>query len=114
MDTLAPSLSGRWTVELTRHAIARFREWFCPALDLVGAEERLLTVLDHARLQPEPPPWVVPNSRKTAGYLVLGDDLALPLMDIHRDRTLVAVTCIPRGGITSGMRARRNQRRRRP
>src|SRR5687767_639248 len=111
MELATAPIDGRWTIELSLHAIKRFRERFCPALDLVGAEGRLVEVLDHAQLEPDAPSWVVPNARHTDAYLVLGD-MALPLVRIP-DGALLALTCVPRGGITSGARARRNRPRRR-
>ena len=112
MEALAPSRTGSWTVELTHHCVERFRERFCPALDLSAAESRLERVLDHARLEPSAPAWVVATPRPAAAYLVVGDDLAVPLAERTAEPgVLVGLTCLARGGITHAARARRNRRR---
>ena len=114
MEALAQSPTESWTVELTRHCVERYRERFCPALDLVAAESRLEQVLDFARLEPHAPAWVVPNAKPTAAYLIVGDDLAVPLVETgSRSSVMVAVSCLARGGIPQSARERRNARRRR-
>jgi len=109
MEALAPMPIENWIVEFTRHCVERFRERFCPALDLLAAEARIEQVLDYARLEPWPPSWVV-APEPAAAYLVVGDDLALPLVE-RGSEVLVARTCLPRGGITRAARERRNERR---
>jgi hypothetical protein len=101
-----------WTVELTAHCVERFRERFCPGLDLEAAEDRLANLLDHARFDVRPPTWLVQMPRPAAAYLVVGDDLALPLLERgSRSGVFVALTCLARGGITHAARARRKEHR---
>lgn len=113
MEALARIPTETWTIELTEHCVEQYRERFCPALDIEVAEDRLERLLDHARLEPDPPHWVVPMpGPPAAAYLVVADDLALPLVErVSSPDVLFALTCLPRGGITHAARARRNRAR---
>lgn len=61
------------------------------------------------------PEWVhdpvVPREETAVQWLLLGDDVALPLVD--RRGQLVAITCLAKGGVSAAAREKRTERRRR-
>lgn len=104
MDTL--------NVRLSRHCVERFHERFRPALDVIGARHELERLLEHSEIAAEPPEWMARKMRQRSdAYLIVGDDLVLPLDTIgHSSEELIAKTCIDRGGISEHARRRRNER----
>jgi hypothetical protein len=63
------------TIDLTAHAIQRFRDRVRPALDLDAAADELARLAGQAELTPCRPPWLQGFAHL---YLVAGD-VALPL-----------------------------------
>lgn len=102
-------------VTLTHHCVGRFHERFRPALDQIRARAELEALIEHGRIADEPPEWMARTMRQEAdAYLVVGEDLVLPLVAAGPlGERLIAKTCIPRGGISEAARRRRNDRGRR-
>jgi hypothetical protein len=73
------------TIDLTAHAIQRFRDRVRPALDLDAAAEELARLAGQAELTPCRPPWLQGFAHL---YLVLGDVALLRLvrqwLELHR------------------------------
>ena len=83
------------TIDLTAHAIQRFRDRVRPALDFDAAAEELANLVGHGELTPVRPPWLTGFALL---YLVAGD-VALPLEPALGDpERLVATTCLVRNG----------------
>lgn len=99
-------------VRLSRHCVERFHERFRPALDLIRARAELERLIEHGEIAGEPPEWMAQKMRQSSdAYLIVGDDLVLPLDCIgYRAEELIAKTCIDRGGISEAARRRRNER----
>ena len=106
---------NRVEVTLTHHCVGRFHERFRPALDQIRAREELEMLIDHGHITADPPGWMVERMRQGAdAYLIVGNDLVLPLVVIDPfGERMMAKTCISRGGISDVARRRRNERGRR-
>lgn len=96
-------------VELSVHAIQRYRERVRPALGEPQLEAELICVLLHGEISTTPPPWLFEGAQRCDAYLGLGD-IVFPLMHAGPD-LMVAVTCLCRGTISLDSRRARNQRR---
>jgi hypothetical protein len=97
------------TIDLTAHAIKRFRDRVRPALHLDAAADELARLAGQAELTPRRPPWLQGFAHL---YLVLGD-VALPLEPAFGDpERLVATTCLVRNGHPRHRRPRRGHYRR--
>ena len=99
-------------IELTRHCVDRFHERFRPALDLIRARRELELLMAFAEVADEPPEWVAAKMRQRAdAYLIIGEDLVVPVARLGPcGETLIAKTCLDRGGISEPARRRRNER----
>ena len=99
-------------VTLSSHCVERFHERFRPALDQIRARRELEMLLALGEINAEPPEWLAQKMLQEAdAYLIVGNDLVLPLADIGQ--RFVAKTCLSRGGISEPARKRRNERGRR-
>ena len=103
-------------VTLSPHCVERFHERFRPALDQIRARRELEMLLSHGEINDEPPEWLAQKMLQEAdAYLIVGNDLVLPLADaVPQANGCVAKTCIDRGGISEPARKARNERARRP
>ncbi len=98
-------------VQITHHCVSRFHERFRPALDTIGARRELEMLVGIGEIDAHPPAWMAAREREAAvAYLIVGEDLVVPLAFGHGDYDWVAKTCIPRGGISQKARRRRNER----
>jgi hypothetical protein len=96
------------TIDLTDHAIQRFRDRVRPGLDLDAAADELARLVGHAELTPCRPDWLHGFAYL---YLVAGD-VALPLEPALDDpERLVATTCLVRNGHPRRRRRRGHYRR---
>jgi hypothetical protein len=96
------------TIDLTAHAIRRFRDRVRPALDLDCAADELARLIGQAELTPEAPAWVEGFAYL---YLVVGD-VVLTLDPAFGDpERLVATTCLVRNGHPRRRRRRGGYRR---
>ncbi len=89
-------------MRLSQHCVERFHERFRPALDVIRARAELEMLIEHGEIAAEPPEWMARKMRQRSdAYLIVGDDLVLPLDCIgYTAEELVAKTCIDRGGIS--------------
>ena len=69
----------------------------------------------HGEISDEPPDWLAQKMLQEAdAYLIVGNDLVLPLADVGSlGEEFVAKTCLDRGGISEPARKARNERARR-
>lgn len=94
-------------VIVCEHAVRRYHERVRPGLDLTMAGRELRKLIHGARLHPDGPAWTTARP-KTVAWILLGDDIALPLVNAGPGR-LMAVTCLTRGGLSPETRAHRNR-----
>jgi hypothetical protein len=81
------------TIDLTAHAIERFRDRVRPGLDLDAAADELARLATIAEVTPVRPDWLKGFALL---YLVAGD-VALPLEPAHNDpERLIATTTLVR------------------
>ena len=98
---------------LSSHCVERFHERFRPALDQIRARRELEMLLALGEINDEPPEWLGWRMlQESDAYLIVGNDLVLPLAEGLGQR-FVAKTCLSRGGISDLARKRRNERGRR-
>ena len=108
------TIVGGHEIELSSHALERFRERFRQGFELEQAQRDLCTLLEqHSEMTWVRPRWVQPHPGCGAvAWAVLGEEMALPLAaDFRRPGRLVATTTLARGGITHAERARRRKRK---
>lgn len=100
-------------IHLSSHAIERFHQRVRPGLDLDSAGDELSRLVAIGELSDTAPPWHAHRQAQEAHAYLIVADLVLPLQPAQDDPSaLVAVSCIPRGGLSDAARARRNGRRR--
>jgi hypothetical protein len=99
------------SVRLSAHCIERFRARFRPALDADEAGAELEAMLPCGKIAVEPPTWLADRRREPDAYLLLGDDMAMPLVRSGTTAQFHAVTCLSRGSISPAERARRKAKR---
>lgn len=87
-------------ITVSEHAQERYRERVRDVLDVEGEIVLLAGVC--GRVQFEPPAWRGWSDQPVEVWLMLGDDVAFPLV------RGTAVTCIARGGMSDTARAGRN------
>ena len=96
------------TIELSSHAVDRFRERVRPGLDPEAACDELARLAAIGELHDEAPAWLAARQRQEAtAYLVAGD-VVLPLQARPNPPDHYGVpTCLVRGGLSFEARARR-------
>jgi len=100
-------------VQFSEHAVTRFAERVRPTLDTDHIREELSRLLSTATVSKVPPDWVRPGSGKVtpAAYLVLGDEICLPLVVNHgADGEWTATTTLLPDIVEGQQRATRNRR----
>lgn len=96
------------TIDLTAHAIRRFRDRVRPALDFDCAADELARLVGQAELTPLAPDW----GRGVAHLYLVAGDVVLTLDPALCDpERLVATTCLVRGGHPRRRRRRDHYRR---
>jgi hypothetical protein len=96
------------TIDLTAHAIERFRDRVRPGIDLDVAADELANLVCYGELTPVRSPWLAGFALL---YLVAGD-VALPLEPALGDpERLVATTCLVLNGQPRRRRRRGHRRR---
>src|SRR4051812_42957202 len=97
------SFSAETPVEYSRHALERYAERVRPGLPLSSIESELRSVVTcGGRIVVVPPLWA-PWDSKSSAYLVVGDDVVLPLRS-SSPVGYVAVTCLTRNGFSRSVR----------
>jgi hypothetical protein len=105
------SVASAPKVRLTKHSVERFQARFRPGLDWDVAANHLAAMLPLGRVVDDPPVWLAHRRREADAYLVLGEDLAMPLARSTSTGAYTAVTCLARGSISPRERQRRKARR---
>ena len=107
-------MSAVLTIELSRHAVERFRERVRPGLDVDAASDELARLAAIGEIHEEAPEWLASRQRQVASLYLVAGDVVLPLQfRMGEDDCYGAMTCLVRGGLSLEARARRHARRRR-
>ena len=93
-------------VQFSPHAIERWQQRLAPGLDAEEVLHQLCRMLSAARVVKDPPTWLR-KPQPCAGYLLLGDDAAMPLRE--QGGELVAQTSLIVGDIPTLTRESRNK-----
>lgn len=102
-----------FTIQLSEHAIQRFRERVRPALGVAEAEGELARLAPVGDLLSEAPAWHAVSTAALAPWYLVIADCVLPLRPHWRDPdVLIATTCLARGDLSEATRFRRRARRR--
>ena len=101
-----PSPSPRKVV-VSAHAVEQYRDRVKPGLDPDAARAELEHLRALGHVPAEPPGWVNP-ARPAAYYLLLGDQIVLPLAP--QADAWVATTCVTRRTLTPRRRAAKSAR----
>jgi len=94
---------------ISDHAVARYCERVRPGLDGAAARAELERLRAVATVVHEPPAWLHAADQASC-YLLLGDDVVLPLLR-QSDEGWVASTCVPKSTLTVQRRAAKTARR---
>ena len=95
-------------VAVSAHAVEQYRDRVKPGLDSDAARTELEQLCALGLVQPEAPGWVNP-ARPAAYYLLLGDQIVLPLAP--QADTWVATTCVAQRTLTPTRRAAKSARK---
>lgn len=100
------------TIQITEHAVERFRERLRPGLELADAEHDLTQLVLSAELTTTPPAWHLRSCAQIAPCYLVAGDVLLPLKPHWTDEdVLVATTCLVRGTHTEAATRRRRAHR---
>jgi len=94
-------------VTVSVHAVEQYRERVKPGLDPDGARAELEQLCTLGRIETDAPGWVN-AARPAAYYLLLGDQIVLPLAP--QADTWVATTCVTQRTLTPTRRAAKSAR----
>lgn len=85
-------------IRLSRHCVERYRERFRPELSIGGARSDLYRRMKTSGVfTVEKPRWILLASSPALGWIVIDDDIALPIReDRGGHHSLVAVTALYR------------------
>jgi hypothetical protein len=95
-------------VAVSAHAVEQYRDRVKPGLDSDAARAELEQLCALGLIQTEPPGWVNP-ARPAAYYLLLGDQIVLPLAP--QADAWVATTCVAQRTLTPTRRAAKSARK---
>jgi len=95
-------------VAVSAHAVEQYRDRVKPGLDSDAARTELEQLCALGLIQTEAPGWVNP-ARPAAYYLLLGDQIVLPLAP--QADTWVATTCVAQRTLTPTRRAAKSARK---
>jgi hypothetical protein len=98
-------------VDILDHAVQRFVERVRPGWEPAPARAELDRLLNVAEFVFEAPDWLATRARQRAPMYAVIADVALPLPPGNDGASLVAVTCLTRGGLSEPARERRNAMR---
>jgi hypothetical protein len=99
---------GAMELILSLHSIERFQQRLRPALSVSAAGDELERLMAHAEFSVEPPLWAASTPTRTHGWLMVGDDIAFPL--VATGRSMTATTCLCRRPRASSRRRRGSNR----
>jgi hypothetical protein len=108
VSAVSPPAPNPDQVTVSAHAVEQYRDRVKPGLDPDGARAELEQLCTLGRIQTQAPGWVNP-ARPAAYYLLLGEQIVLPLVP-HAD-AWVATTCVAQRTLTPTRRAAKSARK---
>jgi hypothetical protein len=96
-------------IAFSGHARKRYEERIRAGATHAAVRRELSLMLAAATVTTKRPEWLDENEETTDAYLMLGPDIAAPLVK-HADGELVAVTVVFRGMVGDERRENRNER----
>ena len=105
---MTPPAPNPHEVMVSAHAVEQYRDRVKPGLDPDPARAELEHLRALGRVQTEPPGWVNPAT-PAASYLLLGDQIVLPLAP--QADAWVATTCVTQRTLTPTRRAAKSARK---
>jgi hypothetical protein len=102
------------TIQISAHAVERFRERVRPGLSFEAAENELARIAIVGEITEHAPAWHLRNCAQVAPLYLVVADVVMPLHP-HRSEpdVLVATTCLAQGSLSADARRYRTARRRR-
>ncbi|MGO9960937.1 MAG: hypothetical protein ACLP50_34000 [Solirubrobacteraceae bacterium] len=102
------------TIQISVHAVERFRQRVRPGLSFEAAENELARIAIVGEVTEHAPAWHLRNCAQVAPLYLLVADVLMPLHP-HRSEpdVLVATTCLALGSLSADARRYRTARRRR-
>ena len=102
------------TIQISAHAIERFRERVRPGLSFEAAETELARIAIVGEITDQAPAWHLRSCAQLAPLYLLVADVLMPLVP-HRSEpdVLVATTCLAHGSLSADARRYRTAGRRR-
>ena len=108
MSAVSPPSPSPRKVVVSAHAVEQYRDRVKPGLDSDAARTELEQLSALGLIQTEAPGWVNP-ARPAAYYLLLGDQIVLPLAP--QADAWVATTCVAQRTLTPTRRAAKSARK---
>jgi hypothetical protein len=108
VSAVSPPSPDPKQVRVSAHAVEQYRERVKPGLESDAARAELERLCMLGRIRTEPPGWVNP-ARPAAYYLLLGDEIVLPLAP--QAHVWVATTCVAERTLTAARRAAKSARK---
>ena len=108
VSAVSPSSPDPKQVTVSAHAVRQYRDRVKPGLDSGAARAELEQLCALGLITPEAPAWVNP-ARPAAYYLLLGDQIVLPLAP--QTDAWVATTCVAQRTLTPTRRAAKSARK---
>ena len=105
---MTPPAPSPEQVIVSAHAVEQYRERVKPGLEPDAARAELEQLCTLGRIHTEAPGWVNP-ARPAAFYLLLGEQIVLPLAP--QADTWVATTCVAQRTLTPTRRAAKSARK---
>ena len=108
VSAMTPPAPNPDEVMVSAHAVEQYRDRVKPGLEPDAARAELEHLRALGQVRTEPPGWVNP-ARPAAYYLLLGDEIVLPLAP--EADAWVATTCVTKRTLTPTRRAAKSARR---
>ena len=108
VSAVSPPSPNPEQVTVSAHAVEQYRDRVKPGLDSDAARTELEQLCALGLIQTEAPGWVNP-ARPAAYYLLLGDQIVLPLAP--QADAWVATTCVAQRTLTPTRRAAKSARK---
>ena len=108
MSAVSPPSPNPKQVTVSAHAVEQYRDRVKPGLDSDAARTELEQLCALGLIQTDAPGWVNP-ARPAAYYLLLGDQIVLPLAP--QADAWVATTCVAQRTLTPTRRAAKSARK---
>ena len=108
VSTVSPPAPSPEQVTVSAHAVEQYRDRVKPGLDPDAARAELEQLRTLGRIQTEAPGWVN-ATRPAAYYLLLGEQIVLPLAP--QADAWVATTCVAQRTLTPTRRAAKSARK---